>query len=481
VIKISIPGPYTASYIVFKDRGVTYAKNGMTGKVEFSSTDDTQVIQYAINNSPPYGVIYLTGDFEIKGEIVLNRGKSLIGNNANLIAQEGFQGDAVIKIIESPVYPSNRRQEIYGLYINASRYAKYGIYTPADNCVGRYHIARNVIVSLNQAAIRIENCGVYTIYSNFILTSKDGIVGIDINGGGDNLIAFNDISGGAWGIRTIYSANDIIIGNNIYMQYTNPNLNSGRIISGFGIQVHGNVGSTRIIGNRIDISPMGIAVTDSRDVVIEGNTFIKIGINWYTDQNPDPNAYTVINVSGENMTAIINSNTITFELNRYNTARRALYSGGIRRLILTNFHISSIGDDSWPDIRVIELYVTQPAEVVIDKVYYHEPRSLTKPVYGIMLNGTTTIRAIIGDHNLPNLNINYSIVRFYRNKGVANIPAGQTRVTVNHYLVSAPTRVLITPYGNARVWVENITSTSFDIVTDTAPTSDLTVAWYAEV
>jgi hypothetical protein len=29
--------------------------------------------------------------------------------------------------------------------------------------------------------------------------------------------------------------------------------------------------------------------------------------------------------------------------------------------------------------------------------------------------------------------------------------------------------------------VENITSTSFDIVTDTAPTSDLNIAWYAEV
>ncbi len=42
-------------------------------------------------------------------------------------------------------------------------------------------------------------------------------------------------------------------------------------------------------------------------------------------------------------------------------------------------------------------------------------------------------------------------------------------------------KVLVTPYGNVRVWVENRTSTTFDIVTDVAPTSNVQVAWYAEV
>jgi hypothetical protein len=67
------------------------------------------------------------------------------------------------------------------------------------------------------------------------------------------------------------------------------------------------------------------------------------------------------------------------------------------------------------------------------------------------------------------------------NTGVATIPAGQTRATVSHGLVTAPSKVLITPYGNIRVWVENITDTSFDIVTDTAPATNVPVAWYAEV
>ena len=68
-----------------------------------------------------------------------------------------------------------------------------------------------------------------------------------------------------------------------------------------------------------------------------------------------------------------------------------------------------------------------------------------------------------------------------RNAGVATIPADSTRVTVNHGLAKAPRIILLTPAGNTRVWYENVTDTSFDIVTDTAPSEDLDIAWYAEV
>jgi hypothetical protein len=66
---------------------------------------------------------------------------------------------------------------------------------------------------------------------------------------------------------------------------------------------------------------------------------------------------------------------------------------------------------------------------------------------------------------------------------VATISAGSTRVTVSHGLAKTPTKVLITPLAAppGKLWVENIGSTSFDIVTDTAPSSNLNVAWYAEV
>jgi len=98
-------------------------------------------------------------------------------------------------------------------------------------------------------------------------------------------------------------------------------------------------------------------------------------------------------------------------------------------------------------------------------------------IYAMFNHGDKSIR-VLGD------------IKLFRNpiykteaSGVATIPAGQTRVTVSHGLASTPTKFQITPLGQpaGKLWVENITSTSFDIVTDTAPTVDLKVSWYAEV
>jgi peptidoglycan/xylan/chitin deacetylase (PgdA/CDA1 family) len=70
-----------------------------------------------------------------------------------------------------------------------------------------------------------------------------------------------------------------------------------------------------------------------------------------------------------------------------------------------------------------------------------------------------------------------------KGSGVATISASSTKVTVSHGLATIPTKVLITPLASppGKLWVENITSTSFDIVTDTAPALDLKVSWQAEV
>jgi len=69
------------------------------------------------------------------------------------------------------------------------------------------------------------------------------------------------------------------------------------------------------------------------------------------------------------------------------------------------------------------------------------------------------------------------------NRGTITITAGNTSVTVNHGLVSKPSNVLATPLGDPgdRYWIDNVTDTTFDIVLASAPTSDVTFSWYAEV
>jgi len=69
------------------------------------------------------------------------------------------------------------------------------------------------------------------------------------------------------------------------------------------------------------------------------------------------------------------------------------------------------------------------------------------------------------------------------NSGTATISAGNTSVTVNHGLASAPKVVKVTPIGDPgdRWWVANVGDTSFDIVVASAPTADISFYWEAEV
>jgi len=128
-------------------------------------------------------------------------------------------------------------------------------------------------------------------------------------------------------------------------------------------------------------------------------------------------------------------------------------------------------------ITLIEAYAEGPTST--NATILHIPSGATPIVDILGLRFSTGFASLI---NTP-----YQGIRFYgvgwQASSIATISAGSTRVTVSHGLKTAPSKVLITPLNQppGKLWVENITSTSFDIVTDTAPTSDLKVSWYAEV
>ena len=110
-------------------------------------------------------------------------------------------------------------------------------------------------------------------------------------------------------------------------------------------------------------------------------------------------------------------------------------------------------------------------------------------------NGTATImNSIIENNIIVNPKGNWQVVidpstKVINNTGFlgintgrATIAANTTSVTVNHGLICAPSKVLVTPLAqpSGSIWVSNITATSFNINVSTAPTTDLPVAWYAE-
>jgi parallel beta-helix repeat protein len=137
--------------------------------------------------------------------------------------------------------------------------------------------------------------------------------------------------------------------------------------------------------------------------------------------------------------------------------------------------------------KYIGLRITSSRNVVIGCYAYNNEYGIAEQPpadFNIIIgcttfNNTTANIYKVGTGTIVKSNYGYDTEK----SGVATITANSTRVTVSHGLVSAPSKVLITPLGQpaGKLWVENITSTGFDIVTDTAPTTNLNIAWYAEV
>jgi parallel beta-helix repeat protein len=172
-----------------------------------------------------------------------------------------------------------------------------------------------------------------------------------------------------------------------------------------------------------------------------------------------------------------------------NNARRNLVEGNF----VANSNYKGDTMRRWGNIEVLD----GASDNIIrgNKVYvgyYGYPRLN----YGIRVLSTVGSGNIIEDNDVrdggyygnmlveaPGQIVRRNIGYTTENSGVATITAGSTRVTVSHGLARAPSKVLITPLAQppGRLWVENITSTSFDIVSDVAPATDLRVAWYAEV
>ena len=95
-----------ASYIIFTDgNGNYYARNGLTGEIEFQGTDAAQVIQSAIDSIS-------TGHIHIKdGTYVLSTSLKLPNNRRYLITGSGYgthlvsRGEGVFEITDSGSYP----------------------------------------------------------------------------------------------------------------------------------------------------------------------------------------------------------------------------------------------------------------------------------------------------------------------------------------------------------------------------------------
>ncbi len=163
-----------ASYIIFKDGNMIYAKNGTTGKIEFQGTDASAVIQGAINVLTNGGKIFIkAGLYDINSSIFLNPNKSL--DSASITIEGEF--NATILRQNSNInlfytyYPNNvSNKTIKNLFLlgQAGTYTGMGIYCQK----GKGWLIDNVtLASFGDRSIHLRYTD-YSIINN--VTIKDG-------------------------------------------------------------------------------------------------------------------------------------------------------------------------------------------------------------------------------------------------------------------------------------------------------------------
>ena len=295
------------SYIIFQDGNIVYAKNGRTGAIEFSSSDASSVIQQAINALPNGGKIFIkAGTYYISKAIVLANNVEIAGEgwNTKLIKTQ----DAVLSDGHASVFQS------YGL----SNVVIKDLYVEApESC--NPNKDKYIIDAGNTSNAVIDHIYLkQRYYGSGWPSGWIGACGIQL--GGDNSVVQNSVLegtgkefGGGWGIGVgpsrcrivgnvikLWGHNGImgapdqgVIAYNVFYNnwddaidsnadadvmiignYFYNDLSGGYV--GATVSLEGNCKNFIIAGNVIDMPAGGsIGITDSSNVVIVGNRFVR--------------------------------------------------------------------------------------------------------------------------------------------------------------------------------------------------------------
>jgi len=567
-----------ASYIVFKDDGGRiYAKNGSTGMVEYSDTDATKVIQYAIDKVGQAGggrVFIKKGTYPVSKTITVSGNNiEIVGDYPTILGSPDFtfpilriynasnvrvkgliidmQADWSTTILPNifanniQVANSSDVEIAYNILKNARGYnVVIGVY--ADTNTWKQSPCDRVWVHHNLVMGSIAD-GIDTIASKHVIIENNIITGTR-----DDAIAIL-----AWMDKPV---EDVIIRSNIIYGHRFSCFKLAHYYSSSGsyamnnIFIEGNYcettidedgGAVAIVYESSEVPPDGVG----RNIYVLNNIIYTGNVKWHAIaifwlNNPAPNyTYKNIVIRGNYISAVNdpldfstsppslkslygiwakantkvdglviennvierfarailledkNSAIIRNNVFRYNfdQAVGVWYASGVE--ISNNYIYDNARHRLYrSDWASNAIFIYNSSDVIVARNVFRAGQTQTYCV-GILSNSSNIyvvdndmfngyLLGAVSDDN-SSTNVVFRRNRGYRteNSGVATIPAGSTRVTVSHGLAKTPSKFQITPLGQppGKLWVENITSTSFDIVTDTAPATDLNVSWYAEV
>ena len=80
-----------SSFIVFKDGSSTFVRNGATGAIDFSASDDATAIQYAIDNCNMQSILLKAGDYNVQTPLLINH------SHVKIIGEAGQYSTRLVK------------------------------------------------------------------------------------------------------------------------------------------------------------------------------------------------------------------------------------------------------------------------------------------------------------------------------------------------------------------------------------------------
>jgi len=476
VIKIGKLGPYTASYIVHKgDDGKTYVKNGDTGQIEFVTTRDEEAIRYAINNIGSGGTIHIRrSTYIINSTIGVSQGSNTFGAGIPIIGKTNIrivgegEGATVIKLGNGVggtilYYDSAHYLELCCLTFDGNKDNNVDSGIDGDlTCVKGHatYFAKIVNVEFRNCVRQgfyPTNCS-WSHYEN-LYAHDNGYEGIVLDAEKLSTVINlktnnNQLYGGAAGLYITGGATTepsylTIIGGIHYNNSINV-----KVYNAIGVEIYG----IKAYYSRASANLDGIWIQNSKDVKLIGVEAVgnaRGGILIVDSSNVHIIGSLVKN-NGQDRTSPDRAGIILTKINT-----------GVSNIYISD---SQIYDDQRSPSQLYGIRIPNVA-YILDTVVIH--RSILTPNMSSPINVYDPTKVKVYD--------NVGVTT--KNYGTATIPAGQTSVTVSHGLVAAPSKVIITPLAQppGPLWVSNITSTSFTINVSTAPTTDLQVAWYAEV
>lgn len=264
------------SYLVFKYDGTSYAKNGSTGKIDYYGTNDTKVIQYALDNLPTRTwkeKVKLKGNFSTDTHIVVP--------SYTTIVLDG-----------SITFTNNRADASCGYLVNDTHHVELIGGTIHGNSAGQTHMTFPIMIGYaNNVTVR-----------GITVTNSSGFA-IYVYSGNDVNILYNQIKyGDEAGIAVEAYDNDSInvkvIGNTVrevgLVGSSNKNgihyeghvttdhetynglVSGNTVIGARGCGIYNSVSVAGIISDNIviDCYVEGIVLIACTEYVINGNTLI---------------------------------------------------------------------------------------------------------------------------------------------------------------------------------------------------------------